>query len=1244
MLRTHLPVDTQNRAHRHSCRHSLKLLLLLVGALLGGGVHAAQIAAGDSHALLVRDDGTLWAWGNNFQWQLGDGSQTPRSSPTRILNEVQLAAGGGEHTLALRRDATLWAWGNNASGQIGDGGTTARSTPAPILGGVVAVAAGWAHSLALRADGTLWAWGENAWGQLGDGSSTNRLLPIQILRDIRALTAGEDFGLAIDKDGGLWSWGQNGIGQLGDGTLTRRHSPVRVALTDVKAVAAGQNYSLALQNDGSVWAWGANGVGQLCSGSSENSSVPIKVFNNIRAIGTRGRTSYFIDRSDTLWACGLNDWGSVGDGTTQNRNTPVKVLEGVHSIAAGKAFVLVQRTSGEVWAWGRNQYGQLSDAETLSRGAPYYTLSNVQKVTAGGYQTFALHADGNLWGWGGNWRGQMGRGMISESEGPALVMTGVKAASAGREHTLVLAQNGTLWAFGGNDFGQLGTGGSQAEETRPIRIMDEVRDIAACGVHSLALKADGSLWAWGNNNAGELGLGHTQEQAVPAQVPLTGVLFVGCGDGYSLALKSDGTLWSWGANWDGQLGDGTLTDRATPQQILDNVQTVFPGLYHAFALRADGTLWAWGYGGALGTGNGETQPRPVPIALAGVRSLAAGTVISLAMRTDGSVWTWGWNFQQTLGPGSPETQTVPAQNVYLHNLREVAAGASHFAALTENGRVATWGANRYGQLGLPRTLFSPSPRKIKDPWADFANTALVSEYFNPDIRNAAGASGIGHHFVTSSAAERSAIEANMAGPGWSLTARHFRAWNSPALAPVGAGGVCRFYAAEPNSHFYTAHAGECESLRNLNPSNDPRRGWAYEGVAFFAMPPLSSGCSMGYHPIYRSYNNRYGPPASNDGNHRLTPSFNDHRRAVVHLGYVDEGIAFCTPASPEPGGDLHATLSYPGASAQSGQSIGAEFVFSNAGPGAGDGGVIYAALPPEVTDWSLACQGLGGMTCPNPASLTPSELRKGLTITAWPPGGSLLLNASGSAPQPAVGVEPTLKFAATTVRMSGLPDPNSHNNATPTSQTVVKTPGSCLMTFAPTSLALAPTRQEVRVTISLSEGCAWTAQSLAEWLSLGVESGTTGPSASASGSKVLRVLVNENTSTTERNGKVSIEGKELPVTQAGASSSPANACSAMQLSRSGDQVAAGLMTGPASFYLIVDESCSWQATSQDSWITIVSGGAGKGNGMVSYLVDANPTVSTRQGQIRVGPTHFGVIQVGQNEGPGGDGGGDGGGE
>jgi alpha-tubulin suppressor-like RCC1 family protein len=60
------------------------------------------------------------------------------------LTGVTAIAAGYSHTLALKGDGTVWAWGSNSSGQLGDGTTKYRSVPQQVqdLTGVIAIAAG----------------------------------------------------------------------------------------------------------------------------------------------------------------------------------------------------------------------------------------------------------------------------------------------------------------------------------------------------------------------------------------------------------------------------------------------------------------------------------------------------------------------------------------------------------------------------------------------------------------------------------------------------------------------------------------------------------------------------------------------------------------------------------------------------------------------------------------------------------------------------------------------------------------------------------------------------------------------------------------------------------------------------------------------------------------------------------------------------------------------------------------------
>ena len=70
---------------------------------------AMQIAAGFGHTVMVKQDGTLWAWGSNNAGQLGDGTTADKNSPVRVgsANDWVVVAAGLFHVVAVKRDGTL---------------------------------------------------------------------------------------------------------------------------------------------------------------------------------------------------------------------------------------------------------------------------------------------------------------------------------------------------------------------------------------------------------------------------------------------------------------------------------------------------------------------------------------------------------------------------------------------------------------------------------------------------------------------------------------------------------------------------------------------------------------------------------------------------------------------------------------------------------------------------------------------------------------------------------------------------------------------------------------------------------------------------------------------------------------------------------------------------------------------------------------------------------------------------------
>lgn len=263
----------------------------------------------------IRSDNTLWSWGENSNGSLGDGTTTNSTMPIQVcapdtvapcsnfFDHVVQAANGINHALALRDDGTVWAWGGNYYGQLGVGNNLSNPLPAQVcatgesmpcdnyLEEIVSIAAGDYFSVAVDVDGGVWTWGNNYKNMLGDGTSISHSTPVKVcapgdvapcasfLTGIVSIAAGSEHVAGIDVNGEVWAWGANQTYQLGDGTNEQRSVPVQVCDTNQSvscetyiknavSISAGYNNTAIIKNDGTVWIWGSNGYGQLGDGAT----------------------------------------------------------------------------------------------------------------------------------------------------------------------------------------------------------------------------------------------------------------------------------------------------------------------------------------------------------------------------------------------------------------------------------------------------------------------------------------------------------------------------------------------------------------------------------------------------------------------------------------------------------------------------------------------------------------------------------------------------------------------------------------------------------------------------------------------------------------------------------------------------------------------------------------------------------------------------------------------------------------
>jgi alpha-tubulin suppressor-like RCC1 family protein len=287
------------------------------------------------HSILLNQAGTIWTTGqNSAQLGLSLSSYPSISTLTQIGTNTNWGSVSTGHrfSFAITNNLQSYFWGSNNVGQLGDGTNTQRTTPVLVNSSTTftKITSG-LHTLAIKTDGTLWAWGYNAYGGIGDGTTTNRTLAVQIGTsnwiDI-ASRGSNGYSLAIKSDSTLWAWGLNNLGQLGDGTAVNKLSPIQIGTaSNWKKVFTGGNHSFAIKSDGTLWAWGYNNVGQLGDGTTVNKSSPVQIgtATNWHILAGGSGHTLALKTNGTLWAWGYNAYGQLGDGTTTQRNSPVQI-------------------------------------------------------------------------------------------------------------------------------------------------------------------------------------------------------------------------------------------------------------------------------------------------------------------------------------------------------------------------------------------------------------------------------------------------------------------------------------------------------------------------------------------------------------------------------------------------------------------------------------------------------------------------------------------------------------------------------------------------------------------------------------------------------------------------------------------------------------------------------------------------------------------------------------------------------
>ena len=212
----------------------------LIPVQVQGLTDIKALGKGDRGTYAIKDDGTVYAWGENtyegddsVYGALGDSSGPgERLTPFQVqgVSNVVQIAGGPDNTVYIKNDGSVWGWGNNHYGAIGDG--TIKDWPPDVtlpsvqlkIEAVKDVSTMNSHSVVLKDDGTVWVWGEYIDRKLHTDNSglpaTNQLgqpTPIQVvdIDHVVGVSAGFMCDIVLKDDGSVWGLGRNDEKELG---------------------------------------------------------------------------------------------------------------------------------------------------------------------------------------------------------------------------------------------------------------------------------------------------------------------------------------------------------------------------------------------------------------------------------------------------------------------------------------------------------------------------------------------------------------------------------------------------------------------------------------------------------------------------------------------------------------------------------------------------------------------------------------------------------------------------------------------------------------------------------------------------------------------------------------------------------------------------------------------------------------------------------------------------------------------
>lgn len=748
------PVDLNSPTPTRTWRQRLPLLapaLLLCAITLPAFIspttaHAQTIATGARHGLALQADGSVLAWGDNRQAQLGQGRTVYAATAREIALPAKAAKVRTSRTSALVLDAegNVWSWGTNPRGELGDGTRADRPTPQIIFRGATFIANGgeWAPSFLIDKDGQPWWWGPLPTGV--DATVPERASARVPARLVRILHSARTT-VALDEQGVVWSWGE-GVACAASAAYTAQPVAMRDVppLVDFSVAASAPvadrsgyvprevpaSRITAKAADGTRWTWGTDPVYR------SQTSLPPPQKTDCPPVRLAASTTPGYDPFDPY----------------RYSMHPDLVRNGVQikTIVSGGDGYLGLTAEGDLWRW---RYVNPNEAPGWQIALDK-VATDVVDASGSATESMGLTAvwmyitrDGKLHALGSNTAGHLATSPteLESSTTPRRVALPAPAVSVHASGTgsHALLRDGRIFAWGRGaalyDPSANYVAALPPQVPTPVALPAPIKKLATALGQWLAVDADGKVWSSGG--WGVYPATHNRPVIVgeSSGMPLARDVAVG-GNGRGLILGADGSVWRIGSNGGaGYLPPGVpafspeaIAWLYTPRKVLGlpstivQVATVDDARGASYALDATGTVWFWGWRTNNGIAGQDSDglasadrlvQEPIVLPMPGKAvSIHGGEFNACAVLQDGTAQCYGKLFNNHLGRRLRMHAPIVAVSMGMDEDKQLTSifnqrGGSVHLRLAD-GTVWALGQGRYGQLGTGAYASAAEPTPV----------------------------------------------------------------------------------------------------------------------------------------------------------------------------------------------------------------------------------------------------------------------------------------------------------------------------------------------------------------------------------------------------------------------------------------------------------------------------------------------------------------------------------------------------